>query len=99
MTFEAIYAGDMKAREKKLADEYADACKSWAAAKKEASGASVEAPPKQPILKVWERVRGRAVAENLVSVLKAKWEAKQGETGTGKPATDKKVEAARPKQG
>jgi hypothetical protein len=105
LSFEAIFSGDLRTRQKKLNEEYAEACKSWAAARKRAvpNGGSYAHPaPKTPILHVLQRVRGKSQAEKLAGDLKNKWEAKQRKTGgkegdePANPQDDRKAEEAKP---
>jgi len=76
VTFEAIPATDLKAREKTLNEGYVQSVKDWTAAKKD--GSTSEPPPKRPAVIVGQKVKGRAMAENMAALLQEKWSRSRG---------------------
>ena len=86
MSFEAVDSQKLKQRQKGLFGDFAEACKAWKSAQKEAkaNGEKFEGPkPKKPLFRKFlrKRVSGKDKAESMASLYQEKWDAKRGKKG------------------
>jgi len=87
VSFQALPTGDVKKTEKKLDEEYAEACKNYKAAAKE----SLAGPrPQKPVVKVIEKnIRGKDAkekAEGLAGKLQSKYDEKNAKKEEAPPS-------------